>query len=77
MVNDGSVDDSRNIALAFADADARFLAVDNPESGLVAANRFGISLASGRLMPPHTGNDPPLSPVPAPRGVTAMLCSWQ
>lgn len=62
LVNDGSVDDSRQIALAFAAADARFVAVDNPESGLVATNRFGLSLARGTfvtrmdaddLMPPH------------------------
>ena len=50
MVNDGSVDDSRNIALAFAAADTRFLAVDNPGSGLVAANRFALSLARGTLL---------------------------
>ncbi|MOA00211.1 hypothetical protein D3C78_1195620 [compost metagenome] len=27
--------------------------------------------------PPNTGNEPPLKPVPAPLGVTAMLFSLQ
>ncbi len=50
MVNDGSKDHSPHIARDFAALDMRFVALENPQSGLVAANRYGLNQASGTLI---------------------------
>lgn len=62
LINDHSTDASETIARAFTAADPRFVLLQNPGKGLVAANAFGLSMSSGQLltrmdaddiMPPH------------------------
>ena len=50
VVNDGSTDNSAEIARSFADADSRVRVVDQPNGGLSAARNTGIDLASGKWL---------------------------
>ena len=41
----------------------------------ISVTRFIRSVDS--MTPPHLATQPPHRPVPAPRGVSGMSCSWQ
>ena len=47
IVNDGSLDKSREIALAFASADSRIRVLDKVNGGLSDARNYGLNLCSG------------------------------
>ena len=50
LINDHSTDASEAIARTFASADRRFVLLQNPGKGLVAANAHGLSMAGGQLI---------------------------
>lgn len=50
LVNDGSTDDSRQIAQEYADRDVRFRLIDRENGGLSAARNSGIENAIGKYI---------------------------
>lgn len=50
LVNDGSPDGSRDIAVSYCERDARFKLVDKPNGGLSSARNAGIAAASSPIV---------------------------
>lgn len=50
LVNDGSPDGSRDIAVSYCERDARFKLVDKPNGGLSSARNAGIAAASAPIV---------------------------
>lgn len=50
LINDHSTDDSAAIVQTFAKLDSRFVLLHNPGRGLIAANAYGLSMATGQLV---------------------------
>lgn len=49
-INDGSTDESLEVALSFANSDYRFVVVDKPNSGYGASMNIGLSIARGEYV---------------------------
>lgn len=50
LVNDGSPDGSRDIAVAYCEKDARFTLVDKPNGGLSSARNVGIAASTAPIV---------------------------
>lgn len=57
IVNDGSTDDTENVALVWCQADKRFKYVKKPNGGLADARNYGIEHCTGEFVLPLDSDD--------------------